>query len=312
MAFDKITNTDITQNYVQGAPDFPSGTPQQKKQIFDKLPLKIIERINALITKLENSNEGGGSANIGSPSIAGVDGTTVLAQLQSLKEQLTEVVVGTIPDGTLTKDKFEDFDSDVMEAELVGYYEAENAADLNETDSVVVAFGKLQKTISDLTDALQNYKDDISDGTIVVNKAATASDQLQSDSSDKIANTKYVRQAISDVRNINIGGITSAVGNVAINTGEIKRQVNFVVLPELNFTITAITSNQAYNTTKIAQTPSGFVPKEMFGVSVSGTAGVMFVRFVTNGDIELTCQLPSTAEGKTVSVSLKNLGWEIT
>lgn len=178
MAFDRITATDITENYVQSASDFPVGTPQQKKQIFDKLPLKIVERVNALIAKLESSLTGGGSSNVGSPPISGVDGTTVLTQLQSLKEQLTEVVVGTIPDGTITKDKFVDFDGDVMDAELTGYSEAENAADINDTDSVVAAFGKLQKTLNDLIDALQDYKDNIADGTVTADRAKTVTTDL--------------------------------------------------------------------------------------------------------------------------------------
>lgn len=178
MAFDKITASDISGNQVQGAPDFPIGTPQQKKQIFDKLPLKIIERVNALITKLESSAVNGGSSNIGSPPINGIDGTTVLGQLQSLKEQLALAQTANINIGSLEKDKFVDFDGDVMSARLDGYAEAESAADINDTDSVVVAFGKLQKTLNDLIDALQDYKDNIADGTVTADRAKTVTTDL--------------------------------------------------------------------------------------------------------------------------------------
>lgn len=45
----KITTSEITQNWVQGASDTLDNTPQQNKAIFDKFPSLIAERLNEVV-----------------------------------------------------------------------------------------------------------------------------------------------------------------------------------------------------------------------------------------------------------------------
>jgi len=56
---DKITQADIAEVYVQGAPTKLSGTAQENKRVFDKLPLMLAEKINSIID--EFAGEGGAS-----------------------------------------------------------------------------------------------------------------------------------------------------------------------------------------------------------------------------------------------------------
>ena len=55
-----ITQTEIAENGVCSAPDFLSGTPEENKQVFDKLAVEvIIPRLNAFIeeAKLVHGNK---------------------------------------------------------------------------------------------------------------------------------------------------------------------------------------------------------------------------------------------------------------
>ena len=47
--FDKITEQEVINAYVQSAPDKLTGSAQENKSIFDRLPLLIIGKFNALI-----------------------------------------------------------------------------------------------------------------------------------------------------------------------------------------------------------------------------------------------------------------------
>ncbi|GEM_PF-3564044 len=96
-------------NPVASLPDHPSAegmTAAQIKAAFDKSPDEIKNKINALIDNLLSIvlNDSGAD-NIGSTAIAGVNGTTVQAQLRSLKTLLDQVVLGQVPDNTLTNAK---------------------------------------------------------------------------------------------------------------------------------------------------------------------------------------------------------------
>lgn len=53
---EKITQQEIESVYVQGAPTKLTGTAQENKRVFDKLPLMIIEKINDIIDELSGGS----------------------------------------------------------------------------------------------------------------------------------------------------------------------------------------------------------------------------------------------------------------
>lgn len=57
--FNKITEAQIESVYVQSAADTLSGTAQENKKVFDKLPLLTIENYNALIDAIESDGASG-------------------------------------------------------------------------------------------------------------------------------------------------------------------------------------------------------------------------------------------------------------
>jgi hypothetical protein len=78
----------------------------------------------------------------------------------------------------------------------------------------------------------------------------------QTDSSNRVATTSYVRQAISDVKNIEYG----TVGGVA---GAVKRQVNFVILH--------MTAYVGGTNTVVGTIPEGFRPKTNMTIGATVT-----------------------------------------
>lgn len=51
--FDKITEQEVNNLYVQGAPDKLTGSAEENKRVFDKLPLMIVDKYNALVETVE-------------------------------------------------------------------------------------------------------------------------------------------------------------------------------------------------------------------------------------------------------------------
>lgn len=112
-------------------------------------------------------------------------------------------------------------------------------------------------THSNKSDDATNSKNVVPGGTIASDVVATT--QAQSDSTRKVATTAYVRQAITDVKNITRGSITVTVSNTGVPENWVKRQVNFVFgcLKIKDSNATRYTSTNM----KIAQIPEGFRPK---------------------------------------------------
>lgn len=97
-------------NPVANLPDHPSSegwSAENLKKAFDANATgEIKDSINGIIDSLLSVVEGeSGAENIGSAAIDGVTGTTVREQLESLKSQLTDIVLDEIPDGTITDAK---------------------------------------------------------------------------------------------------------------------------------------------------------------------------------------------------------------
>lgn len=110
---------------------------------------------------------------------------------------------------------------------------------------------------SNICDLATNAKNVSAGGTIASNVVATT--QPQTDSSQKVATTSYVRTAITNVKNITSGDITIPVSYTSISARWVKRQVNFVI-GRLEFADSNATRYEG-TSLKIGQIPSGFRPK---------------------------------------------------
>ena len=97
----KITDQQIAEKGVVNAPDKMIGRPEENKMVFDRL---IREAVKSVVNNIVDALSG--------PGGAGEIGATLLGQpctaqeaIDSVQRQLGEVVLGQIPDGTITPEK---------------------------------------------------------------------------------------------------------------------------------------------------------------------------------------------------------------
>lgn len=102
MAFTKST---VSTTNISDLPNKPLISPTALKTKFDEYGANDKSYINGLIDELEKTTATSGAENIGSRTIAGISGNTVWAQLQSLYNQIVTVVLGQIPNDSLTNSK---------------------------------------------------------------------------------------------------------------------------------------------------------------------------------------------------------------
>jgi hypothetical protein len=100
------TNVDVHKNM----PDYPTNegyTTEQLKTAFDSSAVGLKADLNGLMTELESTDA---ATDIGaSPLTAGdTTGANVQAKLEKLQEELQNVALGDIPDGTITTAKLDD------------------------------------------------------------------------------------------------------------------------------------------------------------------------------------------------------------
>lgn len=146
-----------------------------------------------------------------------------------------------------------------------------------------------------------------------IDSAVTGTTQAQSDNSNKVATTSYVRQAVSDAFNITEADVTTSAGEVI---GKVRRQGNFVVCSGNGY-------GTGYGVT--ATIPVGFRPKTTVSIGVSGTfiAQSMYPNNQMSGGTAgqvtstgvLTVQIANVI-GQYLAVAYTNAyfygGWEIT
>jgi hypothetical protein len=147
-----------------------------------------------------------------------------------------------------------------------------------------------------------------------INSGVTATTQAQTDSSNRVATTSYVRQAISDVKNITEADITPVISAVEFN-GHVRRQVNFVIG---SISILVPTGVSGYNVT-IANIPAGFRPTVDIGTTIwmgNSLDPLPVIAYQpinatikTNGDIVLGDSV--AISDNTFAIS-GNIGYEIT
>lgn len=96
---------------VSDLPDKPNTqmTAAELKAQFDAAPEEMRAKYNALVNVLKSSTAGdSGAENIGSTNISGVAGNTVHGQLKDVFDQLKAVVLGQVPNKSITREKFAD------------------------------------------------------------------------------------------------------------------------------------------------------------------------------------------------------------
>lgn len=102
MSFTKST---VTTNNISALANQPTETAVQLKAKFDQYGVDDKARFNALIDELEATTGTSGAESIGSKTITGLAGNTIWAQLSALWTALQNIVIGTLPDNSVTNDK---------------------------------------------------------------------------------------------------------------------------------------------------------------------------------------------------------------
>ena len=100
------TNVDVHKNM----PDYPTNegyTTEQLKTAFDSSAVGLKADLNGLMTELESTDA---ATDIGASPLTASDTTdaNVQAKLEKLQEELQNVTLGDIPDGTITTAKLDD------------------------------------------------------------------------------------------------------------------------------------------------------------------------------------------------------------
>ena len=87
---------------ISDLPDQPNMQPEELKAHFDSSPEELRQALNALCDALAAQTA---AADIGFAQTAGVPETTVQEAIENVQSQVTEVIIGSIPSGSITGDK---------------------------------------------------------------------------------------------------------------------------------------------------------------------------------------------------------------
>ena len=94
---------------ISALPDVIRDSGAWLKSYFDENALQLMEEHNKLVQSLKSYEAGdSGAHHIGSEPIAGVSGITVRQQLEDLKQQVDQTIMGTLPDGSVSAQKLEE------------------------------------------------------------------------------------------------------------------------------------------------------------------------------------------------------------
>jgi hypothetical protein len=134
------------------------GEPDAVKTLLDRLPLKIVEKYNALIATLQKQTTGSGAEQIGCAAIPGVnddESGTIREMLVSLKELIDNAVIS----GLVTNSIDETYlTADAVMLSLLTNYAIASAgtpAALAPTDTVAEALGKIERILSNILAGVQ-------------------------------------------------------------------------------------------------------------------------------------------------------------
>lgn len=100
---------DQFQKRVSDLADKPNiGSAAALKAYFDSSPEELRVAVNGLIDILLSVGTDSGAHNVGSGAISGVNGATVYEQLASIKAQIDGIILGSVPDKSITDEKLSD------------------------------------------------------------------------------------------------------------------------------------------------------------------------------------------------------------
>jgi hypothetical protein len=109
---------------------------------------QVVDLIKQLISELESATGTSGAENIGSKAIDGVTGTTVYAQLADLKSKIDALVAVSVPDGSITNDKFA---TDVKIGSLAALTTTDKSSVQAAINEVAASLASLSATVAGLS-----------------------------------------------------------------------------------------------------------------------------------------------------------------
>lgn len=219
-------------------------TSAQVKADFDSRAEEVRVVLNSLIDQLQSDVDGdSGADSINLTSISGLTGTTVQTVLESLKQQIDDVVLGEIPDGSITPIKLS-VDAKKAEninvADIAGLFTATNVegvleelftfADDGKTNiaTVVGSPATVDNTFSQLQTHIQNSKNTLATNLTDKGQTSAGTEPLQA-LADKVANVNTGKRYLT-------GTATSSATTVTFKSGNnINNNTNHVTVTGLTF-----------------------------------------------------------------------------
>ena len=160
MAFTKST---VATNNISNLPNKPLITATALKQKFDDYGAADKTYVNGLIDELEATTGTSGAENIGSKTVSGLAGNTIWAQISALWTAVQNIVIGTLPDNSVTNDK-------IATASKIGLL-----ADLTTSvkTSIVAAINSISLVLGDGTVTWPKLAPDMQNRELTQDKAIT-------------------------------------------------------------------------------------------------------------------------------------------
>lgn len=104
MATPTIASAQIAalEHPITGLEDRPALSAADLKAYFDANPIQLMQAHNRLVKALTGTTA---AANLGFSATAGIFGDTIQAALEHVQQQLTDVALGSVPDGSISEEK---------------------------------------------------------------------------------------------------------------------------------------------------------------------------------------------------------------
>ena len=104
MATPTIASAQIAalEHPITGLEDRPALSAADLKAYFDANPIQLMQAHNRLVKALTGTTA---AANLGFSATAGISGDTIQAALEHVQQQLTDVALGSVPDGSISEEK---------------------------------------------------------------------------------------------------------------------------------------------------------------------------------------------------------------
>lgn len=142
--FDPVTGMKDTAAF----PERPANQTDARDQ-FQGMFDQCRDMVQALIDELEATTaDASGAHEIGSAAISGVTGSTVYAQLASLKGMIDALVAVSVPDGSIDDDKLA---TDVKVGSLAALTTTEKSSIQGAINELVTSLGTLSSTVAGLS-----------------------------------------------------------------------------------------------------------------------------------------------------------------